>query len=82
VRADRAFDARSMKAQLRAADRTGAAVAVIVGEDELSAGTAIVKAMRNGPGQQVVARGDVVRAVRALLGGRPERDEYEGEGTA
>ena len=39
--ADRAFDGRSMKSQMKAADRSGAAVAVIIGDDELAAGTAI-----------------------------------------
>jgi histidyl-tRNA synthetase len=82
VRADRAFDGRSMKAQLRAADRSGAEVAVIVGEDELTAGTAVVKAMSGGEGQQVVARGEVLRAVRALLGRPAPIDEFHGEGTA
>ena len=35
LRTDRAFDGRSMKAQFRLADRSGAALAVVVGPDEL-----------------------------------------------
>ncbi len=35
---ERAFDGRSMKSQMKAADRSGAAVAVIIGDDELAAG--------------------------------------------
>ncbi len=35
--ADRAFDGRSVKAQRKAADRSGARFAVIVGEDEAAA---------------------------------------------
>ena len=38
LRADRAFDDRSMKSQLKAADRSGARVALIVGPEELAAG--------------------------------------------
>ena len=82
VRADRAFDGRSMKAQLRAADRSGAAVAVIVGEEELTAGTAVVKAMSGGGGQRAVPRGEVLGAVRALLSGSAGPDEFDGGGTA
>ena len=38
LRADRAFDGRSLKSQMKAADRSGARVALIVGPDELAAG--------------------------------------------
>ena len=43
IRAERAYDARSMKSQLKAADRSGARRAVIVGPAELEAGTAVVR---------------------------------------
>jgi histidyl-tRNA synthetase len=66
IAADRAFDARSLKAQLRAADRSGAAVAVIVGPDEAAAGEVTVRGLRGGD-QQRVARGDVVAFVRKVL---------------
>ena len=60
VRADRAFDSRSMKSQMKAADRSGAAYAVIIGESERDAGTAIVRPLR-GDGEQVaVARTELV----------------------
>ena len=41
--ADRAFDGRSMKSQMKAADRSGAVFAVIVGSDEAAAGTCTVR---------------------------------------
>ena len=44
VRADRAFDQRSMKAQMKQADRSGAALALIVGEQEVADGTVTVRA--------------------------------------
>ena len=47
IRADRAYDGRSMKAQMKAADRSGAAVAVIVGDDERARGTAVVRPLRD-----------------------------------
>ena len=40
---DRAFDDRSMKAQMRAASKSGARFAVIIGEDERAAQTATVR---------------------------------------
>ena len=51
LRADRAFDGRSMKSQLKSADRSGARVALIVGPDEVAAGTVSMRPMR-GTGDQ------------------------------
>ncbi len=66
--ADRAYEGRSMKAQMKAADRSGAAVAVIVGSDELAEGTAVVRPLRGASGEQaVVQRNDLVAHVEALL---------------
>jgi histidyl-tRNA synthetase len=64
LRADRAFDGRSMKSQLRSADRSGARVAIIVGPDELAAGTVSVRPLRTPGDQQTVPVADVVAAVR------------------
>ncbi len=67
VAADRAFENRSMKAQMKAANRSGAPVAVIVGTDELDAGTVTVRPMR-GDGEQVaVARTNLVPELRQRL---------------
>jgi len=65
--AERAFDRRSMKAQMKAADRSGAALAVIIGADEAADGTAVVRPMRGGGEQYVVARPDLLAHVDALL---------------
>ena len=46
-----------MKSQMKAADRSGAAFAVIVGESERDAGTVIVRPLRGGGEQQVGAAG-------------------------
>jgi histidyl-tRNA synthetase len=43
---DRAFDGRSMKAQLKAADRSGARVACILGADDLAAGVVTIRVLR------------------------------------
>jgi histidyl-tRNA synthetase len=65
--ADRAWDGRSMKAQMKAADRSGARIAVIVGADEAAAGQATVRDLRAGGGQRTVTRVDLLDAIRSLL---------------
>jgi histidyl-tRNA synthetase len=46
ISADRAFDHRSMKSQMKSADRSGARFALIVGEDEQAAGAVTLRDMR------------------------------------
>jgi histidyl-tRNA synthetase len=66
ISADRPFENRSMKSQMKAADRSGAAFAVIVGTDEVEAGTVVVRPLRaerapdGSGGQQAVARPDLI----------------------
>ena len=67
LRADRAWDDRSMKAQMKAADRSGAAIAVIIGEDERSGGNATVRDLRGDAGQETVARTDLIENLRTRL---------------
>jgi histidyl-tRNA synthetase len=59
--ADRSFGGRSMKAQMKGADRSGAHYALIVGEDEVAAGTVSVRDLRGDGTQSTVDRTDVVR---------------------
>ncbi|MBI2709967.1 MAG: histidine--tRNA ligase [Actinobacteria bacterium] len=69
VRTDRAFDGRSMKAQMKQADRSGAAFALIVGEQEAAAGTVALRSMLGGEREQTaVARGDVAQEVLRRIG--------------
>jgi histidyl-tRNA synthetase len=65
-RADRAFDNRSMKSQMKVADRSGAPVALIVGSDELAASEITVRDLRGGGGQARVPRSDVIAHVQQL----------------
>jgi histidyl-tRNA synthetase len=69
-RADRAFDDRSAKSQFKAADRSGARLALVVGADEAAAGTVGIKDLLagTGPGQVSVPRADVVSEVRRRIG--------------
>lgn len=66
LRVDRGFDRRSMKAQMKAADRSGAAVAVIVGEEEAAEEAATVRPLRGGGEQERVAISDLADAIRRL----------------
>ena len=61
VRADRAYGGRSFKAQMKVADRSGAVVALMLGEQESARGTVGWKDLRTGeqvevPRTEVVAR--------------------------
>ncbi len=68
VAADRAFGERSMRAQMKLADRSGARLALIVGPEEVRSGTVSVRDLRADDGaQQVVAREAVVAVVEELL---------------
>ncbi len=81
--AERAFDGRSMKSQLKSADRSGALVALIVGPDEAAAGTVTVRPLRSpapspddgggeagaGLAQWSVPRSAAVRSVEDLVAG-------------
>jgi len=52
LRATADFQGRSMKAQMKAANRSGAAAAVILGPDELAKGVCTVKMMASGEQQE------------------------------
>jgi histidyl-tRNA synthetase len=69
IGADRAFGARPIGAQLKAADRSGARIALIVGEDEAAAGEVTIKDLRGDEDQQRVNIGQAVEALRAKLAG-------------
>jgi len=66
IGADRAYGGRSMKAQMKVADRSGAPYAAIIGEDEVAAGEVTLRDLRGDSGQRRVALDDLVRDVRAL----------------
>jgi histidyl-tRNA synthetase len=75
VAADRAYENRSMKSQMKAADRSGATYAVIVGSNELADGTVVLRPLRaerdasgsTGDGQSVIARTDLIDHLKKAL---------------
>jgi len=62
VAADLAFGGRSLKAQFKAADRSGARWALVLGPNEVAAGTVAVKDLAGG-GQEAVPRDEVVARI-------------------
>jgi histidyl-tRNA synthetase len=65
VRCDMSFGDRAMKGAMKAADRSGAPVVLIIGEDELAAGIVTVKNMQDGV-QSTVPLADVVTLVSTM----------------
>lgn len=68
LRADRRFGRASMKSQMKSADRSGAAFAVIIGEDELAAGEVTLRPLRGDGDQRRVRTDALVRELRSRLG--------------
>ncbi|MFP5318961.1 MAG: histidine--tRNA ligase [Acidimicrobiia bacterium] len=66
IACDRSFDSRSMKAQMKSADRAGARLALIVGAQEAAAGTVTLRDLATGE-QEEIAREDVVKLVEERL---------------
>lgn len=62
ISADRAFDDRSMKAQMKAADRSGSAIAIIIGTDEVAADMVVLRPMASGE-QRLVSRNTLIAEV-------------------
>ena len=67
VGADRAFDKRSMKAQMKVADRSGARIAVIVGPDERAEGVVSVRDLRSDTRQRKIPVTDLVSTITEML---------------
>lgn len=78
---DRAWAGRSMKAQMKAADRSGAQVALIVGPDELEKGEVALRNLRRDENldedsaQHNVARGDLLAVLADKLKVRNQTDD-------
>ena len=61
----------SFKSQMKRADRSGATVAVLLGEDEVASGTAVVKALRAEIEQTTVPMAGLADAIAVHLRARP-----------
>jgi histidyl-tRNA synthetase len=59
----------SLRSQMRSADKSGAAYALIIGEDEIKAGACAVKPLKEAAEQQIVPLPDVPSTLKQLLKG-------------
>ncbi len=66
ISVDLAFDDRSLKGSMRAADRTGAKLAVILGDDDIAANTTVVKNLETGD-QATVSIDAIIDAIQEML---------------
>jgi len=57
----------SFRAQMKKADASGAALAIIVGDDEVAAGTVAIKPLRTAGVQVAVPVADAAARVAALI---------------
>ncbi|MGA0353977.1 MAG: histidine--tRNA ligase [Ilumatobacteraceae bacterium] len=64
---DRGFGGRSMKAQMKAADRSGAELALIIGEDEAASDTVTARFLRGVRPQEQWPRAETAARVTAAL---------------
>jgi histidyl-tRNA synthetase len=70
VACDRAYDGRSMKSQMKVADKSGARFALLIGPQELALGEVTIRDLRSDnfeQAQQSAARGDIVAVIQNLL---------------
>ena len=67
IAADRGFDGRSMKAQMKVADRSGAPWALLIGEQEAAEETVTVRDMHGDSGQTQIARNDLISELERRL---------------
>jgi histidyl-tRNA synthetase len=63
-----------MKAQFKRADRSGASIALVLGDDELVSGQVVVKPLRSGEPQRSVARTEIVASLQAQFAAQPATD--------
>jgi histidyl-tRNA synthetase len=70
--ADRAFDGRSMKAQMKGANRSGALVAIIIGETEAEESTCSVRNLSTSE-QKTIPMAELLEHLQSILGTREPR---------
>jgi histidyl-tRNA synthetase len=66
VRVDLAYGGKGLKGAMKGADRSGARLAIVLGERDIAEGSAQLKDLASGE-QQAVALTDLVERVRGAL---------------
>lgn len=57
----------SFKSQMRRADRSGAAIALLLGENEVNAGVVTIKPLRSASAQQTVNQSDLLNLLKSVM---------------
>jgi histidyl-tRNA synthetase len=74
--ADMDFSGRAVKSQFKLADREAAAIALVVGDDELAAGTVVVKDLASG-NQSAVPRDQLLNKLQGLLSNHSRKEPLQ-----
>jgi len=68
IATDRAYDARSMRAQFKVADKSGAPIAIVIGDDELAAGQVQIRTLQGETREQIsIARSTLIEELKKRM---------------
>lgn len=67
ISCDRSFESRSMKSQMKAADKSGARIAIIIGSDEVAAESFVLRPLRSEDQQVALPRNELMTSIMKAL---------------
>jgi histidyl-tRNA synthetase len=67
ISSDRSFENRSMKSQMKAADKSGAKIAIIIGSDEVEAQSFVLRPLRSEDQQSTIPRNELMTSIMKAL---------------
>ncbi len=67
ISSDRSFENRSMKSQMKAADKSGAKIAIIIGSDEVAAESFVLRPLRSEDQQSTLPRNELMTSIMKAL---------------
>ena len=67
ISSDRSFENRSMKSQMKAADKSGAQIAIIIGSNEVSAQSFVLRPLRGDEQQSTISRSELIPSIMKAL---------------
>ena len=67
ISSDRSFENRSMKSQMKAADKSGAKIAIIIGSDEVEAQSFVLRPLRSEDQQLTIPRNELMTSIMKAL---------------
>ena len=67
ISCDRSFESRSMKSQMKAADKSGARIAIIIGSDEVAAESFVLRPLRSEDQQVTLPRNELKTSIMKAL---------------